>query len=86
MTAITVHYRGKGTEQRDFPALPRAGDLLDADGLWRVEMVVFGASVDVYAVRLADNLAAETRREWSAWGEAVVIADAATDEQKGFFV
>lgn len=67
---VIIHYRGKGDEQRAFPALPCSGDYIDAGGqLWRVALVVFGATVDVYAVRLADILADETRREWQGWGD-----------------
>ncbi len=86
MTNTIIHFRGKGEEHRVFPALPRRGDFLDDDGkLWRVAVVVFGATVDVYAVRLADALADDTRREWQGWGDVAAPVEPATKEQKGLF-
>jgi hypothetical protein len=55
MISVSLHLRGKTPQEREVPAIPRAGDLLDADGLWRVAAVVFGAGIDVYAVK-ADAL------------------------------
>ena len=86
MTDAVIHFRGKGDEQRDFPALPRCNDLLDDGGqLWRVAVVVFGATVDVYVTRLGDVLAAETRGEWERWAEVADSADPATKEQTEMF-
>jgi hypothetical protein len=60
MIGVGLHLRGKTPQEREFPALPRAGDLIDADGLWRVAQVVLStAGADVYAIPAADEVAAE---------------------------
>ena len=86
MVNAVIHYRGRNEQQQDFPALPRSGDLLDADGLWRVAVVVYReATVDVYATRLGDVLADETRGEWERWAEVADSAEPATKEQTEMF-
>ena len=47
--------------------------------------VVFGATVDVYATRLGDVLADETRGEWERWAEVADSAEPATKEQTEMF-
>ena len=86
MTNAIIHFRGKGESTRDFPALPRRGDLLDDDGkLWRVEMIAFAAVVDVYAIPLSSALTEETRREWQTWADVAAPTDSATKEQAELF-
>ena len=85
MTAITVHYRAKPSEQRHFPNLPRQGDYVVSDGLWRVVAVVFGEAVDVFAVPLSASLATETKAEWENWDKIADCAEPATKEQTEMF-
>jgi hypothetical protein len=83
MIATTIHFRGGGSEQQTLPSVPHCGDYLDNGGqLWRVAGVVFGATVDVYVVRLTDALADETRQEWQGWGDVAAPADSEKTQQE----
>jgi hypothetical protein len=84
MVDATIHPRGMPTEQRSFPTLPRPGDLIDVDDgqLYRVDVVVFGATVDVYAIQAADEVATQL----AAWGNATApVAEPATVQQTELF-
>jgi hypothetical protein len=78
---VEVHCRGKGEEQSSFLALPHVGDLLDlgGQGLRRVVVVKFGATIDVYTVSAAAELAGELTG-WDTPAEAEV--DPAQTEAK----
>lgn len=82
MVDATVHYRGQPAAERAYSALPRVGDLLDVDGaLWRVSYLVYGPTVDVYAVRAADDVGAEL----AAWADAPAAEEPAEPQQRGLF-
>jgi hypothetical protein len=81
---VTIHLAGQGNEQRSLPAVPSVGTLLDIGGqLLRVAVVVMGQSVDVYAIRADETLAAEL----AGWGDkpAAVVEPAGQEQQKGLF-
>jgi hypothetical protein len=74
MMAVTIHYRGVGSEQRQLLAVPAAGSYLFGPGaerrLWQASAVVFdGEGVDVYAIEVSPLLAGELQAQWKTWGE-----------------
>jgi hypothetical protein len=87
MIETMVHFHGTGHKQRHLPAMPRPGDYIqDEDGsLWVVSAVVFGsATIDVYAVGVADARTKELTTEWSAWHEATAVVEPA-QAQRGLW-
>jgi hypothetical protein len=71
MIDVQVHLQGVGVEPRKFGAVPEIGSMIDAQGqLWRIAYLIYGATVDVFAVRLADSLAADMRAQWAGWDAA----------------
>jgi len=77
---VVLHRQGHDPEQRAFPAVPKLGSMIDAQGqLWRVLYLIYGATVDVYAVRLADSLSGDLRAQLATWGNGL---DASTEENQ----
>jgi len=83
MIDVNIRFRGCGSEKQTMPALPPIGCYIrHANRLWLVDDIAFdNGTVNVYAIRVSDSLAAEIMAAWAAWSSP--IADAAEENCDG---